>query len=250
MERVGLLGLVVAFLSLIVAESLSGGELSFLVNLPAFIIVVGGTVGAVFFQSSVPQFSGAMLALKDLFHPPQYAFHEQIYRIEQWSNTARQKGFLALEKVAADGEHDGFTDKGLNMIIDGVDAATMRGILEQDIDLKQEQLELQAKVYEAMGGYSPTIGIIGAVMGLIQAMSAIDDPTVLGKGIAAAFVATIYGVGFANLLFLPIYHKLKVMNQRRAWYQEMTVEGLVAIVNGENSLTIKRRLEAFTDEGR
>ena len=248
MDILGLFGLVLAFASLIIAESLAGGSLSFFLNLSAFIVVMGGTLGAVLFQSTADQFRHAMKLLPQLVVPPVYPIKRQIVRLKQWSSTARAQGFLALEASLDDKNMDPFTQKGLTMIVDGVDAITLRNVLEQEVDLKQEYDERSAKLYEAMGGYSPTVGIIGAVMGLIQAMSHIDDPSVLGRGIAAAFVATIYGVGFANFIFLPICHKLRALNYKQALYHEMTIEGLVSIVNGENALVIERRLESFATE--
>ncbi|MCE0556258.1 MULTISPECIES: flagellar motor protein [unclassified Motilimonas] len=248
MDILGLFGLFLAFASLIVAESFTGGNLSFLLNLAAFVIVVGGTLGAVLFQSTADQFRHAVMMLPQLVNPPVYPVKRQITHLKQWSSIARAQGFLALESTIEDKNIDPFTQKGLSMIVDGIDAVTLRSVLEQEVDLKQEYYERSAKVYEAMGGYSPTVGIIGAVMGLIQAMSHIDDPSVLGRGIAAAFVATIYGVGFANFIFLPICHKLRALNYKQALYHEMTIEGLVSIVNGENALVIERRLESFSVE--
>ncbi|MCE2571494.1 flagellar motor protein [Motilimonas eburnea] len=248
MDILGLFGLFLAFASLIIAESITGGSLSFLLNLAAFVIVFGGTIGAVLFQSTADQFGHAIRLLPQLITPDVLPVKRQTAKLKQWASTARTQGFLALEADIDNTKLDSFTSKGLSMIVDGVDAITLRSVLEQDVDLKQEYYERSAKVYEAMGGYSPTVGIIGAVLGLIQAMSNIDDPSVLGRGIAAAFVATIYGVGFANFVFLPICHKLRALNYKQTLYHEMTIEGLVAIVNGENALVIERRLESFATE--
>ena len=118
-------------------------------------------------------------------------------------------------------------------------------LLEADIDIEQERNEHAARVFEAMGGYSPTIGIIGAVLGLIQAMFHLEDPSALGAGIAVAFVATIYGVGFANLIYLPIANRLRAFHYHYALFQEMTLEGLLAIAHGENGVQVERRLRAY-----
>ena len=131
------------------------------------------------------------------------------------------------------------------MIVDGVSIDDIRRLLEADIDIEQERNEHAARVFEAMGGYSPTIGIIGAVIGLIQAMFHLEEPGTLGAGIAIAFVATIYGVGFANLLYLPIANRLRAFHYHYGLYQEMTLEGLLAIAHGENGQQVERRLRAY-----
>ena len=156
----------------------------------------------------------------------------------------RQQGLLALENQAEQ-EEDNFTRQGLGMIVDGVSTEDIRMLLEADIDIEQERNEHAARVFEAMGGYSPTIGIIGAVLGLIQAMFHLEDPSALGAGIAVAFVATIYGVGFANLIYLPIANRLRAFHYHYALFQEMTLEGLLAIAHGENGVQVERRLRAY-----
>ncbi len=176
--------------------------------------------------------------------PPAWDLVAQAERLQAWAVFARQQGLLALENQA-DQESDEFTRQGLTMIVDGVSIDDIRMLLEADIDIEQERNEHSARVFEAMGGYSPTIGIIGAVIGLIQAMFHLEEPASLGAGIAVAFVATIYGVGFANLLYLPIANRLRAFHYHYALFQEMTLEGLMAIAHGENGPQVERRLKAY-----
>lgn len=131
------------------------------------------------------------------------------------------------------------------MLVDGIDVDVMRDSLALDIDVYQEHHLRSARIIESMGGYSPTIGIIGAVLGLIQAMSNIDDPELLGNGIATAFVATIYGVGLANLLYIPIANKLRDVVHQQTMFKEMIADGLLAIGHGENPHNIERKLSAY-----
>ena len=159
---------------------------------------------------------------------------------------ARKDGLLGLESIA-DLEVDHFSRKGLQLLVDGAEPEAIRSIMEVDL-ITQEGRDLQAaKVYEGMGGYAPTIGIIGAVMGLIHVMGNLADPSQLGSGIAVAFVATIYGVGLANLLLIPIGNKLKSVVLRQSRYREMLLEGILSIAEGENPRSIELKLQGFID---
>lgn len=182
------------------------------------------------------------------FFSPPLPLHKQSLLIQKWSDKSRKLGLLSLEPNANE-SLDEFTSKALSMLVDGCEPLVLQEILQQDIDLESEHYERSAQIYESMGGYSPTIGIIGAVMGLIQAMGYLSEPDKLGAGIAVAFVATIYGVGFANFIFLPIANKIRLYYQYIALYKEMTLIGLLAIAHGENSLLLERRLSGYLDRG-
>ncbi|QSE74157.1 flagellar motor protein [Aeromonas media] len=240
----GMFGLVLALLAVAVAQWWHGGSLLTLLDGPAFVIVVGGTWGAVILQTPRKYMMSALAQARWMLFPPQLDLVQQAERLQAWAQFARQQGLLALEDQA-EGESDPFTRQGLTMIVDGVSIEDIRRLLEADIDIEQERNEHAARVFEAMGGYSPTIGIIGAVIGLIQAMFHLDEPGTLGAGIAIAFVATIYGVGFANLLYLPIANRLRAFHYHYGLYQEMTLEGLLAIAHGENGQQVERRLRAY-----
>jgi chemotaxis protein MotA len=167
-----------------------------------------------------------------------------IKKIVGWSQTARREGLLGLEIIAEKEQHD-LSRKALQLLVDGSEPETIRQILEVDINSTEESHLKAARVYEAMGGYSPTIGIIGAVMGLIHVMNNLADPSALGAGIAVAFVATIYGVGLANLFFLPISNKLKALVDTQTRYQEMIMDGISAIAEGENPRNIEIKLQGY-----
>lgn len=240
----GMLGLVLALAALAIAQWWHGGSLLTLLDGPAFVIVVGGTWGAVILQTPRKYMLAALKQARWMLIPPQWDLAAQAERLQTWAQFARQQGLLALENQAEE-ELEPFTRQGLAMIVDGVAIEDLRRLLEADIDIEQERNEHAARVFESMGGYSPTIGIIGAVIGLIQAMFHLEEPGTLGAGIAIAFVATIYGVGFANLIYLPIANRLRAFHYHYGLYQEMTLEGLLAIAHGENGLQVERRLRAY-----
>ena len=237
-------GILIAIFSVYIGFMLDGGNLSALFELPAFIIVVGGTIGAVMLQSSLVQFNHALSLLKWLFYPPVYDIDEGLDDIVNWAMTARGSGFLALEDTALEIE-DSFTQKGLNLLVDGIEVDKLQDTLALELTLYQQHNLRSANVFESMGGYSPTIGILGAVLGLIHAMSNLTEPALLGQGIATAFIATIYGVGFANLLYIPIANKIRSIVHQQTMYREMMCEGLLSIANGDNPSSIEHKLSAF-----
>ena len=240
-----LVGLLLALLCITLAQLWHGGSLWGLLDVPALLIVLGGTLGAVLLQTPWPQCKAAFRASTMLFRNPHWPFQEQASRLLRWSNEARQAGFLALESRLANGELDAFTRQGLQWLVDGTEPAALEQLLDNELDRLEEQKELEARVFEAMGGYSPTIGIVGAVLGLIQAMGHLDDPNRLGAGIAVAFVATLYGVGFANLLLLPLANRLRAQYRLELRYRELTAIGLLAIARGEGSLAVSRQLGQY-----
>jgi chemotaxis protein MotA len=195
-------------------------------------------------QSTLPTFLRGMRMVKWVFVPPPLAADALIQSITQWSTTARKGGLLALEPMI-DEIADPFVKKGLQMLVDGAEPETLRETLQLEIDAYEEQQREAARVWESAGGYAPTIGILGAVLGLIHVMENLSDPSKLGAGIAVAFVATVYGVGSANLLFLPIANKLKGIIAREITLRHMLVEGLVSVANGENPRLIERKLRGF-----
>lgn len=238
------LGIIVALGAIIGGQILEGGHVSTLMQLTAFIIVIGGTLGAVMIQYSLPTFLLGLRLIKWAFVPPRINLEDVIEQITGWGNTARRGGLLSLEPILVEMQ-DPFMKKGLQMLVDGAEPEKLKEALEVEMDTYEEHYRLAAKVWESAGGYSPTIGIIGAVMGLIHVMGNLSDPSKLGSGIAVAFVATIYGVGSANLLFLPIASKLKSMVGREIVKRQMVVEGLVSIANGENPRLIETKLRGF-----
>jgi chemotaxis protein MotA len=206
--------------------------------------VLGGSIGAVLLQTPLNLFLRSMRMLGMVFVPPKLVLEDTVEMLVEWSKVARKDGLLGLEAAAKEAP-DLFIRKGMQLLVDGNEPNEIRHTLEVELD-SRERFDLQAsKVLEAMGGYSPTIGIIGAVMGLIHVMQNLSDPSKLGSGIATAFVATIYGVGLANLFLLPMASKLKAYVLQESHYRELIVEGLVAISEGENPRQIETRLQGF-----
>lgn len=247
MDLLSLLGIILAFVALLGGNLLEGGTLSSLFNAPAALIVIGGTLAATILQTSWPLLRRAFRQSAWVLFPPYIGLEEAIGKVTDWSVKARKQGLLGLEKMAEQ-ESEPFARKGLQLLVDGAETDTIRAILEVDLDSREERDLEAAQVFEAMGGYSPTIGIIGAVMGLIQVMTNLEDPSALGSGIATAFVATIYGVALANLLFFPVANKMREIVRRRSRYEDMMIDGIVAIAEGENPRSIELRLRGFIQD--
>ena len=244
MDFLSFIGVAIAFAAILGGNWLEGGHLDTLANGPALIIVLGGTIGASLLQTPLATFLRSMRMLGMVFMPPSRALEETIEKLVEWSKVARKDGLLGLERAAAE-EADLFVRKGMQLLVDGNEPDEIRHALEVELD-SRERFDLQAsKVLESMGGYAPTIGIIGAVMGLIHVMQNLSDPSKLGSGIATAFVATIYGVGLANLFLLPMAGKMKAYVMQEVHYRELVIEGLVAISEGENPRQIETRLQGF-----
>ncbi|MEW5943533.1 MAG: flagellar motor protein [Pseudomonadota bacterium] len=244
MDFISIIGLVMALAAILGGQVLEGGHVGSLLQVTAFVIVMGGTVGAVMLQSSPRVFLQAMKLAKWVVFPPKAEAQHLIEQVLAWSQTARKGGLLALEP-AIEGLTDPFMQKGLQMLVDGAEPEKIREALEVEIGTYEEHQRQAAKVWEGAGGYAPTIGIIGAVMGLIHVMENLSDPAKLGGGIAVAFVATIYGVGSANLIFLPVSNKLKAIIAQEVVGREMLIEGLCSIANGENPRAIETKLQGY-----
>lgn len=246
MDVLSLVGLLVGIGAILGGNLLEGGHLSALVNGPALIIVFGGTLGATMLQSPVPVFLRALKIAVWVTMPPAHDLPATIQKIVNWSQVARREGLLGLEGLT-ESEPDTFARKGLQLLVDGNEPETIRNTLEVELGAREQRDLAAAKVFEAMGGYSPTIGIIGAVLGLIHVMGNLADPSKLGAGIATAFVATVYGVGLANVVFLPIGNKLKSVIQSQTQYREMLVHGILGIAEGENPMNIELRLRGYLE---
>lgn len=244
MDIVSLLGILIAFVTLLGGNLLEGGTWQSLINLPAALIVFGGTLGAALLQTPIKTLNRSVQMSRWVFYPPKVKFSQHVNIVSQWAGKARKGGLLALEKIS-DKEHDAFSKKALNLLIDGTPPQEIRHILESDIQLYENRDLQAAKVFSTMGGYSPTIGILGAVMGLIYVMKNLGDPSQLGPGIAIAFVATIYGVALANLLLLPIANKLVALIQEQSQAKEIITEGVLYIAEGENPKAIEMKLSAY-----
>jgi len=246
-DILSLIGFFAGVTCVLTAMALDGGSIAALLQIPAFIIVGGGTIAAVLLQSPLPVFLRGLRMLAWVFFPPKDDRAELLGEILGWLRLIRRQFVLALDPVA-DQQTDPFIRQGLRMVVDGIEAPHIRTMLETIISAQEHEETIAAEIYEAMGGYAPTVGILGAVLGLITVMSHLDDPSKLGSGIATAFVATVYGVGAANLICLPIGNKLKVLVRRRMRRLEMITEGMVGLAIMEAPMQFEMRLRGFLDE--
>lgn len=244
MDILSVLGVIIGFAALIGGNFIEGGSIYSLLNGPAALIVIGGTLGAALLQTPKQSLKRALKVLPWAFRPPHNPFKKGVAQIVFWALAARKEGLLGLEHLA-DSEKDRFARKGLQLLVDGNEPEVIRRILETELLIDEQRDQDAIKFYESMGGYAPTIGIIGAVMGLIHVMRNLADPEQLGPGIAIAFVATIYGVALANLLFLPIANKLRMCINERSQYRELMIEGIVSIADGENPRAIEMKLNGY-----
>jgi chemotaxis protein MotA len=239
-----LAGLALAAAGIVSGRLLEGGHLGSLLQPAAFAVVVVGTCGAVLLQSGMPDFVRGIAMARWIFSPPRDDMQEVASEARMWSAAARRDGLLSLERYL-DLMPDPFIAKGLRMAIDGISPNTIREILDVEIS-RYERRERQAvKVWEAAGGYAPTIGILGAVLGLIHVMENLSEPGKLGAGIAVAFVATLYGVGLANLVFLPVANKLKAIVSAQVVRREMMADVFFSIASGDHARVIEERMAAY-----
>ena len=244
MDILSLIGLVLAACAVLIGSILKGAGVKALLSGAAFMIVVVGTVAAICLQTPLSVMKRAMKILPWVFRPPSVERAALIRKMVEWSNTARKQGLLGLESII-EKEPDDFVRKGLQLVVDGSEPDVIRTVLEVDLHVREQADTRAAKVFEGMGVYSPTLGIIGAVLGLMAVMQNLADPSKLGQGIAAAFVATIYGIGLANLFFLPAASKLKVAIQGQTEAREMVIEGMISIAQGENPRSIESKLQGY-----
>src|SRR5574337_486174 len=215
MDSISLVGLILGVAAILVGQALEGGHLASLFQPTAFLIVIGGTLGAVMLQSPLQVFKDGVRMARWVFQPPALTHADLIEQVVGWSHVARKEGLLALE-ARLQSQPDPFIRKGIQLLVDGVEPERLREVLEVEISTWEGQMKQAARIWEGAGGYAPTVGILGAVMGLIHVMENLSDPSKLGSGIAVAFVATVYGVGAANLFFLPVANKIKLKLKEEA----------------------------------
>ncbi|MCL6620448.1 MAG: flagellar motor protein [Thermomonas hydrothermalis] len=244
MDILSILGAIFGLVALVGGSILKGAGLSGLWSPAAFVIVIIGTFAAILLQTPLSSFRRALAILPWVFRPPPHDPKALIAQMVEWSTLARKQGLLALEPLLEQ-QHDPFLRKGLQMVVDGMEPEAIRQMLEIESHAQTRRDIAAAKVFEGMGIYAPTLGIIGAVLGLMAVMKNLADPSKLGHGIAAAFTATIYGIASANLAFLPISSKLKGIVHRQEVEREMLIEGLLSIAEGENPRNIESRLSGF-----
>jgi chemotaxis protein MotA len=244
MDLVSIIGTILGFLVIIIGTVLKGSTVGALWNSAAFVIVFAGTLAALLVQNQGNVLKHAWKMLSMVYRPPHHQPSDLIGRIVGWSEITRRQGLLGLEPQI-EAEADPFISKGLQLLVDGGEPEAIRSTLEVDLETREAIDLAGAKVYEMAGIYSPTLGIIGAVMGLMAVMQNLADPSKLGHGIAAAFVATIYGVALANMFMLPMAARLKGLIGKQTQMREILIEGLVSIAQGENPRQIEARLQGY-----
>jgi chemotaxis protein MotA len=236
--------LVLALAGLFLGHSLDGGKFASLIQPAAFAIVVVGTAGAVLLQTEGATFVRGLRMLRWVFRPPASQREQYSRQIALWSLTARRDGLLQLEQYLK-ANPDAIVQKGLRMVVDGIAPARLRSLLETEISAYEFSQRQAARIWESAAGYAPTIGILGAVLGLIHVMENLSDPSRLGAGIAVAFVSTIYGVGLANLFFFPVGNKLKTIVSEQVAQYDILAEVFHDLVTGDHTRVVDERVASL-----
>ena len=247
MDKATFAGLLLAIGGILLGLMLEGGNLGQVLQPTAALIVVGGTLGAILIQYPLPVAVSAFRRLAQVLVEPDQDARSTIELLVKYANQARREGIISLDKELANIQEP-FLRRALMLAVDGTEPQELRKIMELELDNKEEQEEKIPQLFESAGGFSPTIGIIGAVLGLIQVMEHLDKIDEVGKGIAVAFVATLYGVGAANLILLPAAGKLKIRIRDEQIIREMTLEGVVSSLEGMNPRMLQAKLLGFLTE--
>lgn len=244
MDVLSVVGIILGMVAILGGSVLKGSGLAALWNPAAFVIVIVGTFAAVLLQVRLRVFMHAIGISRWVFLPPTADGEKLIESVVNWSQIARRDGLLGLESIAEE-EQDPFIKKGLQLLADGAEPEAIRHIMDVEIDSREQFDKESAKVFESLGIYAPTLGIIGAVLGLMAVMQKLAEPEHLGSGIATAFVATVYGIAFANVLFLPVSNKLKAVIQATNVQRELLIDGFVSIARGDNPRSIETKLRGY-----
>jgi len=243
-DLTSIIGILLGFGMLIGGFMLEGGHFTSLLEPTAAMIVFGGTAGATIASFGMDDIKQVGKLFKIMFTEKKYNVSELISSLCGFAEKARREGLLSLERETASID-DEFVRQGIQLVVDGTDPALVRDILETQIDFTDQRHKIGADIFEAAGGYSPTMGIIGTVMGLVHVLSNLSDPDKLGPSIAVAFIATLYGVCFANVVWLPIGHKLKLKSKQERFMREIALEGILSIQAGDNPSIVREKLKAF-----
>jgi len=244
MDLATVIGLVLAWGALLGALLMEGGELRVMINLPAALLVFGGTIGAAVISFRMNQIMEVPSILSIAFREKTLELPDVIRQLVRLAEKARRDGLLALEEESRR-LHDPFLKRGLRLAIDGTDPELLRGVLETEIQLLQARHRAGESIFITLGGFAPTLGIIGTVMGLIHMLANLSDPGKMGPLIAGAFIATLYGVSSANLIFLPIANKLRMRSSEEALAREVMLEGILSIQAGDNPRLVEEKLKAY-----
>ncbi len=245
MDLATILGVIIGLAAILGGNAMEGGHLDSLMQLTAAIIVMGGTAGAVLFSNEMSDIKAGLRYFGKTFFDKHADMKKNLEEIIQCSQIAKKESILALEKRLNTIENDFFRD-AISAVIDGIDPVMVRDIFETRMQKEEEEIAAAGKIWTDAGGFCPTIGIIGAVLGLIHVMNNLSDPSKLGPGIAVAFVATVYGVGAANLFFLPAGNKIKKKAHHHVAERQALLEGALMIGANANPKVVERKLRAYT----
>ncbi|MEQ1504556.1 MAG: flagellar motor protein [Myxococcota bacterium] len=244
-----ILAITMAIGLILLGNWMEGGHIDSLIQPTAGMIVLGGTIGATWLASTDEEIKNLFRLMPRILKPglaDRKALLETLLKV---ASVARRDGVLAVEAMLPE-IHDEFLSRGLRVLIDGYSVDDLRKLLEIDMDITEHHGNASSKVFETAGGYAPTVGILGAVLGLIHVMSNLDDPSKLGTGIAVAFVATIYGVGSANLVFLPLGSRLKKIIAAEVEVKTMVLTGLEVVASGANPRQLEEMLTPYVGHGK
>jgi len=244
LKAITAIGIGGAFVALLLAVVMEGGNPAGLLNIPAFIIVVGGTFCATAASSSFEQVARIPALYKVAFSGASLDSHGASKQMVALAEKARREGLLALERDVKEIE-DEYTRKGIQLVVDGTDSELVRSILQSEIDGMMQRHQQNAHMFATGGGFAPTLGILGTVLSLVHVLENLSNPGELGHSIAGAFLATLYGVGSANLIFLPVSNKLKELSTEEALYRTMLLEAVLSIQAGDNPRMLAEKLETF-----
>ncbi|MCQ2383177.1 MAG: flagellar motor protein [Clostridia bacterium] len=244
MDIFAFVGIIVGTTMILGAQAMEGGNVGQLLQITAGMIVFGGTAGGVIVSFPPDDLKTGLKMLKTVVFPPQVDYPKLIQEIVGFATKARKEGVIILEKEAKNAS-DPLLAMGLEAVADGADPTLVQGMMENQIGQIEEMVKKGAAIWESAGGYLPTFGIIGAVIGLIQVMQNLSDPSKLGAGIAVAFVATVYGLYAANLIFIPCGTRIKANYQKLILAKEIMLEGILSIQAGESPALIERKLNSY-----
>lgn len=244
MKQTTAIGIVIAIVSILVAVIMEGGNPAAFINIPAFLVVVGGTLGVCIAGQSIEKTKLIPKLLITAIKGEQPDQRAAIGQMVGLAEKARREGLLALEQDLAEMD-DPFVKKGLQLVVDGADSDLIRGVLESEIGGLEHRHQANENIWRQAGGFGPTIGILGTVLSLVHVLENLDDPSSLGHSIAGAFIATLYGVGSANVIYFPVANRLKELSGGEVSYREMVMEAILAIQAGENPRLLGERLETF-----
>jgi len=247
MDITTLLG-IISGVGLVLIAIIKGGGIGLFINVLAMMITVGGTIGATLINFPLPKVIGVISVVKKAFFHKQISSDEVIKMLVEFTRVARREGILALERRISNLE-DSFLQKGIQLAIDGTPMETIRDILRIDLDSLENRHRTGQTILTAMGTYAPAFGMIGTLIGLIQMLRQIEDPSMIGQGMATALVTTFYGALMANLIFLPLAGKLKVRSEEEIMNKELVIEGIMAIQSGDNPRIVEEKLKSFLSPG-